>query len=146
ANSLVSNRVSVLQIFGHVVHIRARLLHADARLEPAYSMKSQPGAAIRKNGIAPLSNRRVDIYGSCAVGRKTKISRHHTDDGETLAIQSNALANDVRRRSKLTLPQSGADQDYRRRADLLFSGRQVASKHGLDSEHGQQVRRDEQCL
>src|SRR6185312_17151538 len=72
--------------------------------------------------------------------------RRHADDGETLRIQGEALAQHLRARCELTLPQAGTNQHNRSRADFIFSGGKPASQKWLDTKKREQVGADKYAV
>ena len=86
------------------VHVGSRLLDRHAGPEPADAVDSQSSAALKQQRIAPLRDGHVHVSFAEARNLQVKIRRDDAHDGVVPGIQSDALSQDVRSRTKLALP------------------------------------------
>ena len=85
-----------------------RLIERDARLQQAEHRR-----VVRRRVVA-LARRELaeERNPELLVGREREALRHHADDGGGLAVQAEALADDVRRAAEVALPQRVADDRH----------------------------------
>ena len=59
---------------------------------------------------------------------RSKFWRDDADDGETFAVEREALANDIGRGAELAFPEAGADERDRGGADLVVGAKKAAAQ------------------
>ena len=112
---------------GNGVKFCARLLQAHSGLEPAdhsdYRELGRPGVAQGKRHPKVIVQPKQ-------IG-DDEIGWEHSHNGISLAIQGHALAYHGRIAAKISLPQSVAQDHYRRSTWAVLLGKENSSDHGL---------------
>ena len=110
-------------------------LHAGEDVQvanPALGSHRSRALGIEGNG-GPKFHRR-------ALYRKLKPHGHHTHDGERLAAQSEALANDFRIGSEAVLPEAVTQDDGQAGAGgLVFLGNKISADNRGNAQHGEHI-------
>ena len=71
-----------------------------------------------------------------------KTRGYHSDDGIVLAVECQALAQNVGSRTEFPLPQAGADHRDWFRADLVFACCETAAQDWIHPERWEKIRRN----
>src|SRR5262245_29671152 len=121
------------------VQIGLRLGESDARLDSAYAINAQTCRTTPQWGTVPLADQRKNI----ASTKQREVRRQHADDRVALVVQPQDFSHRVRRLREFALPQGGADDSYGAGAGLIFLRPKVPPQGGINSEHREELPRDE---
>ena len=146
AGALVGVGIGEGETARDAVEVGLRLRDRHAGSQPPDAVDAEAGAAVLQERVLPLPDRHVDVAALEVPHDEVEARRQDADDGEVLAVEEEAAADDVGIAAELALPEAGADQDHRRRARPVLVGGEVAPEHRLDAEHAEEVRRDELAL
>src|SRR5205807_1207453 len=96
---------------------------------------------LKKRGASPLHNPLINSQGNpqARSARKLDSGRHHADNGMTLTVQPDHLADDIPIPSKLVAPHLVGKNRHRRGAHSLIGTRKIATEGRSDTEHAKKV-------